>query len=111
MGRWGDGDDFLVNYIGHPLEGAVTGDIFIQNDPHGRSESFGKSGAYWKSRFRAMLYAAAYSAYFEVGPVLSEAALGNEGGYTYVPQCGLAPCSIPGRKLKPPTNNTGWSIS
>src|SRR5262249_53585060 len=41
MGRWGDGDDFLVNYIGHPLEGAVTGDIFIQNDPRGRSERFG----------------------------------------------------------------------
>jgi len=108
MSRWGDGDDFLVNYIGHPLEGAVTGDIFIQNDPHGRSERFGKSSEYWKSRFRAMLYAAAYSAYFEAGPVLSEAALGNEGGYTYVPKCGLAPCSIPGRKLKAPTNNTGW---
>jgi hypothetical protein len=108
MGRWGDGDDFLVNYIGHPLQGSVTGNIFIQNDPHGRSERFGKSGAYWKSRFRAMLYAAAYSTYFEAGPVLSEAALGNEGGYVYVPKCGLAPCSIPGRHLKPPTNNTGW---
>ena len=24
MNRWGDGDDFLVNYIGHPLEGAVA---------------------------------------------------------------------------------------
>jgi hypothetical protein len=108
MDRWGDGDDFLVNYIGHPLEGAVTGDIFIQNDPHGRSERFGKSGAYWKSRLRAMLYAAAYSAYFEAGPVLSEAALGNEGGYTYVPKCGLAPCTIAGRTLKPATNNTGW---
>jgi len=108
MGRWGDGDDFLVNYIGHPLQGAVSGNIFIQNDPHGRSERFGKSGAYWKSRFRAMLYAAAYSAYFEAGPVLSEAALGNEGGYTYVPKCGLAPCTIPGRTLKPATNNTGW---
>ena len=108
MDRWGDGDDFLVNYIGHPLEGAVTGDIFIQNDPHGRSERFGKSSAYWKSRFRAMLYAAAYSAYFEAGPVLSEAALGNEGGYSYVPKCGLAPCTIPGRTLKAATNNTGW---
>jgi hypothetical protein len=86
----------------------VTGDIFIQNDPHGRSERFGKSSEYWKSRFRAMLYAAAYSAYFEAGPVLSEAALGNEGGYTYVPKCGLARCTIPGRKLKSPTNNTGW---
>jgi hypothetical protein len=108
MGRWEDGDAFLVNYIGHPLQGAVSGNIFIQNDPHGRSERFGKSGAYWKSRFRAMLYAAAYSAYFEAGPLLSEAALGNEGGYTYVPKCGLAPCTIPGRKLQPPTNNTGW---
>jgi hypothetical protein len=108
MGRWGDGDSFLVNYIGHPLQGAVSGNIFIQNDPHGRSERFGKSSAYWKSRFRAMLYAAAYSAYFEAGPLLSEAALGNEGGYTYVPKCGLAPCTIPGRKLQPPTNNTGW---
>ena len=108
MSRWGDGDDFLVNYIGHPLQGAVSGDIFIQNDPHGRSERFGKSSAYWKSRFRAMLYAAAYSTYFEIGPLLSETALGNEGGYTYVPKCGLAPCTIPGHKLQPPTNNTGW---
>ena len=108
MSRWGDGDDFIVNYIGHPLEGAVTGSIFIQNDPHGRSERFGRSREYWKSRFRAMLFAAAYSTYFEIGPVLSETALGNEGGYTYVPKCGLAPCSIPGRHLKPPTNNTGW---
>jgi hypothetical protein len=86
MSRWGAGDDFLVNYIGHPLEGAVTGNIFIQNDPHGRAERFSKSSDYWKSRFRAMLYAAAYSAYFEAGPVLSEAAIGNEGGYTYVPK-------------------------
>jgi hypothetical protein len=108
MGRWGDGDAFLVNYIGHPLQGAVSGNIFIQNDPHGRSERFGKSSAYWKSRFRAMLYAAAYSAYFEAGPLLSEAALGNAGGYTYVPKCGLAPCTIPGRKVQSPTNNTGW---
>jgi len=108
MSRWGDGDDFLVNYIGHPLEGAVSGRIFIQNDPRGRAERFGKSGSYWKSRLRAMAWAAAYSAYFEIGPVLSEAAFGNEGGFTYVPKCGLAPCSIPGRKLKPPTNNTGW---
>jgi hypothetical protein len=40
--------------------------------------------------------------------LLSEAALGNAGGYTYVPKCGLAPCTIPGRTLKLATNNTGW---
>jgi hypothetical protein len=41
--------------------------------------------------------------------VLSEAAIGNEGGYTYVPGCGLHPCDkYPGKHFKPPTNNTGW---
>ena len=110
MNRWGDGDDFLVNYIGHPLEGSVSGNIFIQNDPQGRSARFGKSSAYWKSRMKAMAWAAAYSAYFEIGPVLSEAAIGNEGGYTYIPRCGFYPTcpKEPGESYKPPTNNTGW---
>jgi hypothetical protein len=27
MGRWNDGDDFLVNYVGHPMQGAVSGYI------------------------------------------------------------------------------------
>lgn len=110
MSRWGDGDDFLVNYIGHPLEGSVSGNIFLQNDPQGRSATFGTSRAYWVSRLKAMGWAAAYSAYFEIGPVLSEAALGNEGGYTYVPDCGFYPTcdKEPGERYKPPTNNTGW---
>jgi len=110
MNRWGDGDDFLVNYIGHPLQGSVSGNIFIQNDPEGRSAKFGKSGRYWRSRMKAMAWAAAYSAYFEIGPVLSEAAIGNEGGYTYIPQCGFYPTcpKEPGKSYKPPTNNTGW---
>src|SRR5262249_897781 len=29
---WRDGDEFLVNYVGHPLQGAVSGNILIQND-------------------------------------------------------------------------------
>jgi hypothetical protein len=110
MNRWGDGDDFLVNYIGHPLEGSVSGNIFIQNDPQGRAAKFGRSPAYWQSRMKAMVWASVYSMYFEIGPVLSEAAIGNEGGYTYIPYCGFYPiCSKePGKTYKPPTNNTGW---
>jgi len=109
MNRWGDGDNFLVNYIGHPMQGAVTGDIFLQNDPQGRSARFGRNRAYWNSRMKAMAWSAVYSAYFEIGPIFSEAALGNEGGYTYVPGCGLYPCKgEPGKSYKPPTNNTGW---
>jgi hypothetical protein len=109
MSRWGDGDSFLVNYIGHPMEGAVAGDIFLNNDPKGRSARFGKSSNYCYSRLKAMAWAAAFEAYFEIGPIFSEAAIGNEGGYTYVPGCGLYPCDkYPGKHFKPPTNNTGW---
>jgi hypothetical protein len=72
---WGDGDPFLVNFIGHPMEGAVAGYIQIQNDPRYRRTEFGGPG-YWKSRARAMGFAALYSTQFELGPV-SEASLGN----------------------------------
>jgi hypothetical protein len=106
MSRWGDGDDFLVNYIGHPMQGGVTGNIYIQNDPRARMLKFGRSKEYWQSRMKAMAWSAVYSAYFEIGPGLSEVAIGNEGGYTYTPGCGHYVCDRPG--YKPPTNNTGW---
>jgi hypothetical protein len=110
MQRWGDGDDFIVNYIGHPMQGAVTGYIEIQNDPKGRAAKFGKNRQYWMSRLRAMGWSAVYSSEFEFGPILSETALGNQGGYTYIPHCGLYPTCVkqPGVHYKPPTNNTGW---
>jgi hypothetical protein len=109
MNRWGDGDSFLVNYIGHPLEGSISSNIFLQNDPEGRIAKFGKYSEYWHGRLKAMVWTAAYSAYFEIAPIFSEAAIGNEGGYTYVPGFGLCPCmEEPAHHYKPPTNNTGW---
>lgn len=73
---WADGDPFFVNYVGHPTQGAVAGFIEIHNDPRYRSVEFGASPRYWKSRFRAMAFSAAYSLQFEIGPV-SEASIGN----------------------------------
>lgn len=73
---WDDGDPFFVNYIDHPMEGSVAGFLEIAHDPRYRREEIGKSSAYWKSRFRAMAFAAAFSLQFEVGP-LSEASIGN----------------------------------
>ncbi len=75
---WGDGDDFLTNYVGHPMAGGVVGNIFVQNDPRGRATTFGRDPAYWTSRLKGMLYTAAYSAQFELGPI-SEASIGNVG--------------------------------
>jgi hypothetical protein len=75
---WGDGDPAVVNYIGHPMMGSVTGFIEIQNDRDGKPVTFGANRSYWHSRARAMLFAGAYSAMFELGPV-SESSLGNVG--------------------------------
>lgn len=75
---WGDGDPFLVNYVGHPFAGAVAGFIQVQNDPRHRRVEFGKPAIYWRSRMRALGWAALYSTQFEIGP-LSEASLGNVG--------------------------------
>jgi hypothetical protein len=105
MRRWNDGDDFLVNYVGHPMQGAVSGFIEVQNDPAGREQEIGATRAYWMSRFKAFLWATAYSTHSEISP-LGEAGIGNEGGWTYPIHCRTR-CTEPGT-YKKSTNNTGW---
>jgi hypothetical protein len=78
MRRWGDSDPFIVNYVGHPLMGAVSGFLYLQNTDGGKDQRFEGSPEYWRLRLGAMAYSAVYSAQFEIGPV-SEAAIGNVG--------------------------------
>jgi opacity protein-like surface antigen len=73
---WADGDPFIVNYVGHPIEGAIAGFLFVQNDPKYQKVEFGRNREYWRGRLRAAGWAWAYSTQFEIGP-LSEASLGN----------------------------------
>ena len=75
---WGDGDSWLTNYVGHSMQGAVAGYIHIYNNPTGWPLEFNSSEPYWNSRLKAMLWSAAYSTAFEIGP-LSEASIGNVG--------------------------------
>ena len=105
MRRWNDGDSFPVNYIGHPLEGAISGYIEVQNDPRGRDLEFSSDRHYWNSRFRALLWSTAYSTQAEIGP-LGEAAVFNEGGFTYPIGCHHHDpvCEATAKY----TNNTGW---
>jgi hypothetical protein len=105
MRRWNDGDDFLVNYVGHPMQGAVSAFIEVQNDPNGRLQEISATRAYWKSRSKAFLWATAYSTHSEISP-LGEAGIGNEGGWTYPIHCHTI-CTEPGT-YKKYTNNTGW---
>lgn len=105
MRRWNDGDSFVVNYVGHPMQGAISGYIEVQNDPRGRDLRFSSDRAYWNSRFRAFLWETAYSTEFEIGP-LSEASIFNQGGYTYPLGCKAKDTACD--KKAHYTNNTGW---
>jgi hypothetical protein len=102
--RWSDGDDFLVAYIAHPLQGSVTEFIEIQNSPTQRELRISDGKPYWHSLFISSLWATAYSFDQKLGP-LGETALGSEGGYDYVVGCKYPCVYVPGMKV---TNNTGW---
>ena len=78
LGGWGDGDGVFVNYVAHPMQGAGSGFVQVQNDPRGQSVEFGRSKAYWHSRLKAMAWGAIYSTQFELGP-FSESSIGNVG--------------------------------
>jgi hypothetical protein len=99
---WADGDPFIVNYVGHPIQGAVTGFIWIQNDRKYRDVEIGRNRRYWKSRLRAAAFAWAYSEQFEIGPI-SEASIGaTQAKY---PQQGFVDHVVT------PTVGLGWMIA
>ena len=99
---WGDGDPFLVNYVGHPMQGAVSGYIWQHNDRAYRTVEFGKNTRYWKGKLRGAAFAYVYSVQFEIGP-LSEASLGHVQGL--YPQQGFVDHVVT------PTVGLGWTIA
>jgi hypothetical protein len=84
---WADGDPFYVNYVGHPMQGSVSGYIWVQNDSRYRDAEIGKNRHYWKSRLRAAAFSFAYSEISEIGFPLSEASIGAT--QAYFPQQGF----------------------
>jgi hypothetical protein len=99
---WADGDPFYVNYVGHPMQGAVSGYLWILNDHRYRGVEFGRNPEYWKSRLRAGAFAWVYSEQMEIGP-FSEASLGNI--QATFPQQGLVDHVVT------PTIGLGWLIA
>jgi hypothetical protein len=66
---WNDGDPALYSYVGHPIQGALTEYIQIQNDPQGEKLELSNTKAYWHSRLRAFLWNAVYSTQWNIGPL------------------------------------------
>lgn len=73
---WADGDPFYVNFVGHPMQGAVAGRLLSLNDHKYRHAEFGRSAPYWKGKLRSAAFAWAFSTQFEIGP-FSEASIGH----------------------------------
>ncbi len=66
---WNDGDPALYSYVGHPIQGALTSYIQIQNDPQGEKLEFSNTREYWWSRFKATMWNTAYSTQWNIGPL------------------------------------------
>jgi hypothetical protein len=75
--HWEDTDAWWVNYIGHPIQGAAAGYIWLDHDRNAPLE-ISSNRRYWTTRGQAAAWAAGYSLQFEYGP-LSEASIGNVG--------------------------------
>ncbi|HEY5174596.1 MAG TPA: hypothetical protein VII95_03410 [Terriglobales bacterium] len=99
---WADGDPFLVNYVGHPMQGAVASFIWQQNDRAYRDVVFGENSRYWKAKLRSAAFSYLYSVQFEIGP-LSEASIGHIQGQ--FPQQGFVDHVIT------PSLGLGWTLA
>jgi len=99
---WNDGDPFIVNYVGHPMQGAVSAYLWTQNDRAYRDIQFGQNRRYWKGKLRGAAFSYIYSVLFEIGP-MSEASIGNiQADY---PQQGLVDHVVT------PVIGLAWSIT
>jgi hypothetical protein len=115
---WNDGDPNWFGYVGHPIQGALTGFIQIQNDPRSEKLEFSRTKAYWWSRFKAGLWNAAYSTQWNLGPV-SEVTVEKYGTKDRPPNtyAGTYPCfrhCLTGVGqidiVMTPLGGTGWLI-
>ena len=98
---WSDGNKFFTNYIAHPMQGGMTGFIFVQNHDRAKKQMFGESKQYWKDRFKAFVWSAAWSTNWEFGPI-SQSSIGNVGLYGHQ---GYVDSVIT------PTVGTGWLLT
>lgn len=98
---WSDGNKFFTNYIAHPMQGGMTGFIFVQNHDRAKKQKFGESKQYWKDRFKAFVWSAAWSTNWEFGPI-SQSSIGNVGLYGHQAYVDF---------VMTPTVGTGWLLT
>ena len=98
---WDDGNRFFTNYIAHPMQGGLTGFIYVQNHDRLRKQMFAESRQYWRDRAKAFAWSVAWSTQFELGPI-SQPSIGNVGMYGKMGYVDL---------VITPTVGTAWLLS
>lgn len=86
LSGWDDGNRFFTNYIAHPMQGAMTGFIYVQNHDRVKKQMFAESPQYWRDRLKVFVWSTAWSTNWELGPI-SQSSIGNlgmHGGMAYV---------------------------
>ena len=78
---WSDDNPFLDDYVGHPMMGAITDDLWIQNDPKSMTLTQSNTWPYWRRMLRATAYTTAVHFEWKLGP-LGEAGIGHTGDHT-----------------------------
>ena len=91
---WNAGEDPMYNYVGHPIQGAMTSYIQIQNDPASENLEFANTKEYWRSRLKATIWNTVYSTQWSIGP-LSEVTVEKYGAKARSPwnSNGSWPCT------------------
>jgi len=78
--RWPDYNPFLDDYVGHPMMGAITNDLWIQDDPKSMRVEQSNTWPYWRRMLRAGAFSTAYSFWWKLGPT-GEASIGHNGDH------------------------------
>jgi hypothetical protein len=78
--RWSDQNPFLDDYVGHPMMGAITNDLWIQNDPKSMTLVQSNTWPYWRRMLRAEAFTTAYHFEWKLGPI-GEAGIGHNGDH------------------------------
>ena len=92
---WADQNPFLDDYVGHPMMGAITNDLWIQNDPKSMTVTQSNTWPYWRRMLRAGAFSTAYSFEWKLGPA-GEAGIGHNGDHIIIQTHGIT------------TTETGW---
>jgi hypothetical protein len=93
---WADQNPVLDDYVGHPMMGAITNDLWIQDDPKSMTVTQSNTWPYWRRMLRAGAFSTFYSFEWKMGP-LGEAGIGHNGDHIIHSQTGANP-----------TTETGW---